>query len=206
MTTTLSSPAPPDLGRLRTLWRSIHAPVAGVPAWAVRSAYLIQLAVLPSCVWRIVAVTFHVPLMDTQGMSREEASGDLPWWFPTELYVIVLSLVTELFALAAYGMIARWGEVWPRWVPGLRGRRVPISFAAVTAALGAAVLTVLWGWTVVSTLLGTTISDEPQPDASPFAEFGWRYVVAFVSYLPLIAWGPLLAALTVAYVRRRRAH
>ena len=206
MTTTLSAPARPAPGRLRTLWRAVHAPVAGVPAWAVRSAYLIQLAVLPSCVWRIAAVTFHVPLMNDTGASREEMSGDLPWWFPMELYVIVLSLVTELFALAAYGMIARWGEVWPRWVPGLRGRRVPISFAAVTAALGALVLTVLWGWTVITTVLGEQINGKPEAPDSPFYEFGWRYVVAFASYLPLIAWGPLLAALTVAYVRRRRAH
>ncbi|WP_416876051.1 hypothetical protein [Kitasatospora sp. SC0581] len=34
---------------------------------------------------------------------------------------------------------------------------------------------------------------------------GWQTVVFWIGYLPLAAWGPLLAVLTVHYYRRRRA-
>jgi hypothetical protein len=132
-----------------------------------------------------------------------DASGDLPSWLPLAVYAVLLSLVSEVLAFSAVGLVARWGEVFPRWIPGLRGRRVPIAFAAVPAALGAAILTVLSTWVAITAALGVNIQGE-EPEVKLLTFDTWDGTVVIATYAPLLAWGPLLAALTVAYVRRRR--
>ncbi|WP_199701535.1 hypothetical protein [Jiangella rhizosphaerae] len=136
-------------------------------------------------------------------MTTDEASGDLPTWFPLEVYVLVLSLVSEGLALLCVGLITRWGEVWPRWVPVLRGRRIPVAVALVPALLGATILTALWGWAGVSFLLGRTVQGERLPDDSPLQLDSLDGAVVFVCYAPLMLWGPLLFAVALAYWRRR---
>jgi len=168
------------------------------------AAYAIPFTVLPSSIWRIVTFTFHVPLVNDPPPGAD-VNGTLPNWFPLELYVVVLSVFSELLAFLAIGLIARWGEVFPRWTPGLRGRRVPVLVAVVPAALGATVLTALWTWATVTTFFRRTIQGDSLPADNPFAEYGWQYAVAAAAYVPLIAWGPLLAAVTFAYYRRRRS-
>ncbi|TMR40349.1 hypothetical protein [Actinomadura geliboluensis] len=134
----------------------------------------------------------------------ERKRGDLPGWLPLEAYVVVLSLVSELVAFTAVGLIARWGEVFPRWVPVLRGRRVPTMAAVIPASIGAAVLTVLWTVSVVNCLVfQKTIQGRPLPDGFPIHFHSWEGVLGVLAYAPLVAWGPLLAAVTVAYYRRR---
>ncbi len=199
ITTSTASP-----GSVRTAWRRAHDPVDGVPRWARIAAYAITFVVLPSSIWRIVTFAFHVPLVDT-GPAGADVNGTLPAWFPLEAYVVVLSIVAEAIAFLAIGLIARWGEVFPRWIPGLRGRRVPVLVAVVPAAIGSAILTVLWTWTAGTAIFGRTIQGEAVEAVSPFAEYDWQFVVAVIAYAPLIAWGPLLAAVTIAYYRRRRA-
>ncbi len=177
---------------------AVHEPLPEVPRWAVRAAWAIQLCVIPSSLWRILVVALHVPLW-----KEEAGAGDLPSWFPLELYVVILSLVSELLALTAFGLISRWGEVWPRWVPLLRGRRVPRMVAVVPAAAGALGLTVLWGWTSAMSVFGRNVRMEEHHEAVLTFD-SWQGAVLILSYLPLVAWGPLLAALTVHYFRRRR--
>lgn len=188
------------VGPVRTAWRSAHEPVAGVPGWARIAAYAIPYVVLPSSSWRILAVVFEVPLMD---LSAGDPNGSMSGWFPIELYVVLLSLVSEALAFSAIGLIARWGEVFPRWIPGLGGRRVPVLAAIIPATFGAVALTLLWTWATVMAMLGRTLQGE-SASGYPFAEYDWQFVIASVAYVPLIAWGPLLAAVTVAYYRRRR--
>ena len=180
-------------------WEAAHRPVAGVPRWAVRAVWLIQLSVLQSSLWRILVFTFHAPLW-----LGEVGNGDLPVWIPTELYVVLLSLVSEAFAFAAFGLVCRWGEVWPRWVPLLRGRTVRPVVAVVPAAAGAFVLTVMWTWTSGLALLGRNVQGAPQHDPGLTWET-WQGTTMLLVYLPLLLWGPLLGALTVHYYRRRLA-
>ncbi len=45
--------------------------------------------------------------------------------FGERLYVPSLPIASELLAFTAIGLIARRGEVFPRWVPYLSGRQVP---------------------------------------------------------------------------------
>ncbi|GIH79544.1 hypothetical protein Plo01_59730 [Planobispora longispora] len=173
-------------GRLRAAWRAAHAPVPGVPGWARIAAYAVPLAVLPSGLWRL-------PLVFRDGVG-----------FGERAYIVSLSVVSELAAFAAVGLIAAWGERFPRWIPRLRGRRVPTPAAVVPAALGAVVLTVLWTYAFVVVPAGVALDGEPVPPDFPTRAGGWETVIFYLCYLPLLLWGPLLAAVTYAYHRRRR--
>lgn len=199
MTTTGTRPA----GRLRGAWAAAHRPVPGVPRWARRAAYAVPYTVLPASLWRIAVCTFHVPIGRGEIGSGIAPSG-VPG-VPIELYVILLSVVSELLAFATVGLVSTWGEVFPRWIPVLRGRRVPTFAAVVPAVLGAAVLTLLWTWVAVSFSLGMRIDGRPLASGSVLSFDDWKGIVAVIAYAPLLLWGPLLSAVTVSYWKRRRS-
>ncbi|HEU5026326.1 MAG TPA: hypothetical protein VFV01_15520 [Spirillospora sp.] len=198
MTDSAVAPARPR--RLQALWASAHAPAAGTPRWARTAALIVPLAVLPSSLWRIAAVALHLPIVRHTG---GDESGNLPSWMPIELYVILLSILSELLAFTAVGLVSTWGEVFPRWVPFLRGRRVPTLAAVVPGAIGAAILTCLWTWVFVMLAFGRNIAGERLAADSPLNADTWQGALVVVAYVPLVAWGPLLAAVTFAYYRRR---
>jgi hypothetical protein len=114
-----------------------------------------------------------------------------------------LSVVSELLAFTAVGLVSTWGEVVPRCIPALHGRRVPTLAAVVPAALGAAALTLLWTWVAVSNSLGMRINGSPLGSDSPLSSGDWKGLVATVAYAPLLLWGPLLGAVTISYWKRR---
>ncbi|MEU6928797.1 hypothetical protein [Streptomyces sp. NPDC046385] len=175
-------------GRFRAAWRAAHEPVAGVSRRTRLAAYGVVLAVLPSSLWRLPAA-----------FDRDIGAGE-------RVYVVFLSVLSEALAFTAFGLIARWGEVFPRWIPVLRGLRVPTGAAVVPAAVGAALLTFMWTLlTPVTQVLGTTIRGDALPGDFPSEAGGWEAASFYVCYSPLVLWGPLLAVLTVAYARRRRA-
>ncbi|MGW7446026.1 hypothetical protein [Kitasatospora sp. NPDC054795] len=183
----------------RTIAARLHGtPAPGVPRWAVRTGYAITLAVLPSCLWRIGGFILGLPLLDHGPTPPEQdpAPFDGGW-----AYILALSVVSEALALLCFGLVARWGEVWPRWIPVLGGRPVPVLAAVVPAGLGSAVLMV-FPYSMVMFSLGLTIRGDRNIG---LITHGWQTVVFWAGYLPLAAWGPLLAALTVHYYRRRRA-
>ncbi|MBZ4320153.1 hypothetical protein [Streptomyces huiliensis] len=184
--------------RLRAAWKAVHDPVAGVPRWARVAAYAVPLVVLPSSLWRVGGAFL--------GGGAEHGRGDLPAWLPSEAYVLFLSLLSEALAITAVGLVAAWGEVFPRWVPVLRGRRVPTAAAVVPGAVGAVLLTLLWTvLLIVTELTGTTVRGDPLPDDYPGRQGGWAAAVYYACYAPLVLWGPLLGLVTVAYWRRRAA-
>ena len=198
MTTTIGvRPA----GRLRGAWAAAHHPVPGVPRWARNAAYAVPYTVLPASLWRIALCTFHVPIGRGNIGSGITPSG-VPG-VPIELYVIVLSIVSELLAFTAVGLVSAWGEVVPRWMPVLHGRRVPALAAVVPAALGAVALTLLWTWVAVSFSLGMRINGRPLGSDSVLSFGDWKGLVAVTAYAPLLLWGPLLGAVTISYWKRR---
>ncbi|MDI2127191.1 hypothetical protein [Yinghuangia seranimata] len=179
---------PVNGGRLRTAWKAAHEPLPGVSPRTRRLAYAVPLVVLPSSVWRLPAVF-------DSGISAGE-----------RLYIPTLSVVSELLAFTAVGLVARWGEVFPTWIPGLHGRRVPVRLAVVPAALAATVLTAMFTLvTPITTVLGTTIRGDDLPADAPGQGASLGSLWFYACYTPLMLWGPLLAVLTVAYWRRRRA-
>lgn len=187
--------------RERPLMERLHGPTAAnVPRWAVISAYLVHLVVLPSCIWRIAGFTFGLPLVADRSSGNSGLFPDS--WGP--IYVIVLSLVTEGFAFLAFGLVCRWGEVVPRWVPRLRGRHIPIRAAVIPAMLGTLVLTIYSVALFVHIALGNFGTEKTGNGVNTYAH-SWQTVVAGIAYVPLAAWAPLLGALTVHYYRRRRS-
>jgi hypothetical protein len=174
-----------EQSRLRAAWRAAHAPVAGVPRWARIAAYTVPFTVLPSGLWRL-----PVAFRDGVGLDGR-------------VYVVCLSIVAELIAFTAIGLIAGWGERFPRWIPGLGGRRVPRPVALIPATLGAVVLTVLWTSAFVRIFAGVTMAGTPLPADFPTQGSEWEAAIFYACYLPLLLWGPLLAAVAYAYHRRR---
>ena len=137
---------------------------------------------LPSGLWRI-ALVLGVPVMGHVSLHLQE-----------KLQIVMLSVVAELAALTCLALVRPWGERVPGWVPGLRGQSIHPMIVVVPAMLGSATLTVLW-----------TVAIGRAPFGGFFDYFPslWTKVLVSVCYLPLLAWGPLLAALTLSYHRRR---
>ncbi|MFJ9743434.1 hypothetical protein [Streptomyces sp. NPDC101166] len=160
-------------------------PRPDAPVWTRRAAAAVLWVNLPSSLWRI-AVVLGVPL----GLRESEYDAMLlPGW--GLLLLPLLSLAQEGLAWLTYGLIRPWGEVWPRWIPYLGGRPVPVLAAVVPAALGALACTV-YGVLLVWTTLHAHMDIAP-----------WGQWILNACYLPLVAWGPLLGAVTVHYYRRR---
>lgn len=158
----------------------------------VRLARLAALAPLPTGLWRI-AGAFGVPL----GFSGGDALADVRFGSGFSLYMIGLSVFAETLGFLTLGLVQRWGEVAPGWLPLIGGRRVPPLAAVIPAGLGAAVLTLLG-------VMGAIGWNDPGNMGAPGSPTGVAYWVMTACYLPLVAWGPLLAVVTVAYHRRRR--
>ncbi|MFJ2771649.1 hypothetical protein [Streptomyces sp. NPDC087300] len=163
--------------------------VGGVPRWARWAAHGAALSVLPSGLWRI-AIAF--------GWDSGFGGFLDPAHFPGigSLYLIGLSLFAEALGLLTLGLVHRWGEVLPGRVPLLGGRRIPTAAAVVPAALGAVAVTLV-------TFLGASTWTDSENMGSPDAPDGALWWVMTLCYAPLLAWGPLLGAVTVAYGLRR---
>ncbi|MFF5705498.1 hypothetical protein ACFY7H_23835 [Streptomyces sp. NPDC012794] len=159
----------------------------------VRLARLAALAPLPTGLWRI-AGAFGVPL----GFSGEDQLADVRFGSGFSLYMIGLSVFAEMLGFLTLGLVQRWGEVVPRWLPLIGGRRIPPPAAVIPAGLGAAVLTLLGA-------MGSIGWNDPGNMGAPGSPTGVAYWVMTACYMPLVAWGPMLAVVTVAYHRRRRA-
>ncbi|NEC67085.1 hypothetical protein [Streptomyces sp. SID9727] len=158
---------------------------APAPLWARRAASAVLWASMPSALWRF-AVVAGVPL----GLADSEYDAMLvPGW--GYLVVPLLSVFQEALAFLTLGLVRPWGEVWPRWIPHLGGRRVPVMAATVPAAVGALACTV-YGVLFVWTTLHADMEITP-----------WGQWVMTLCYVPIVAWGPLLGVVTAHYYRRR---
>lgn len=156
------------------------------PAWAVRVAHLIPLVTLPSGLWRIALVA-GIPV----GASAYGEPVRIGGW--ESVYIVSLSVFSEALALLSLGLVRPWGEVFPRWLPWLGGRRVPPLVAEAAATAGGVAVTLIWGYAAWGVLVnGNDLR---------FSPAGFALLVA--CYTPLLLWGPLLLAVTAAYHHRR---
>jgi len=124
-----------------------------------------------------------VPAGISEEMLREGQDSGL-WWIGGGL-----ALVAALGAVLTLGLVQRWGEVLPRWVPGLGGRRVPVMLAVVPATAASAVILTGGLMFVRLVLVDQMAIDENWATIGP--ELLWP------------VWGVALLCATVAYHRRR---
>lgn len=81
------------------------------------------------------AWTLGIPLGISEKFLREGQEVGL-WWAGAALATLALG-----GAILTLGLVQRWGEVFPRWIPFLGGKRVPIPVAVVPASLVAVLVT-----------------------------------------------------------------
>ncbi|GAB3458849.1 hypothetical protein GCM10027570_42860 [Streptomonospora sediminis] len=100
-------------------------------------------------------------------------------------------------AVLTLGLAQRWGEVFPRWMAGLAGRRVPIGLAVVPAST-AAVLTMVGGIAMVSGYA------EQVGTAATGGDTAATGVLVGVSGALFPLWGAALGVAALGYYLRRR--
>ncbi|WP_433279763.1 hypothetical protein ACQPZA_08845 [Pseudonocardia xinjiangensis] len=100
------------------------------------------------------------------------------------LHGLLLGLAALAGAVLTTGLVARWGEVWPRWVPVVRGRPVPVAAAVVPGTLVAGL------FTVAAVPLSVMVVASGSP--------------VLLLVFPFPVWGPALGAAVLAYALRRR--
>ncbi|WP_256106882.1 hypothetical protein [Streptomyces sp. ODS05-4] len=167
---------------------SPDTPVAA-PRWALWMAWATVLCTVPSLVWRLL-LGFGVDVGFTGRL------GSMYTGTAIMVYVLVLSAASQAAAFLTLGLVKPWGERAPRWIPRWGGRRIPTRAVVVTAALGAVAVTALCAAVALAPAGPLDNPEFPQGTAG---------VIMVLCYAPLLAWGPMVAALTVAYARRRGA-
>jgi hypothetical protein len=104
-------------------------------------------------------------------------------------------------AVLMLGLVQRWGEVFPRWMIGLAGRRVPIALAVVPASLASVILIVggisIWsGLTWMVANLAASGAENMEIICALIFELG--------PTLLFPVWGAALAVAALGYYFRRR--
>ena len=165
-----------------------------VPRWAMRLAYVLPLLLLPSCLWRLpFAVHFT--------MGQVYQGGMPPYWVSIP-YVLTLSVLTEVTALLAIGLVRGWGEVAPSWIPVIGGRPVRPLAAFIPAVVGGLILTVLF--TDIPTSGRRSLTAYGVVEWIGYTNGAWE-LLARVCASPLSLWGPSIIVLAIAYYRRRHS-
>ena len=114
------------------------------------------------------------------------------------LFLATFGLVGAVLML---GLVQRWGEVFPRWMIGLAGRRVPIALAVVPASL-ASVLLIVGGigiWSGLAQMVANLVAVGGE-DIGIIG--GIIFQVGPTLLFPV--WGAALAVATLGYYYRRR--
>jgi hypothetical protein len=132
--------------------------------------------------------------MSEEYLRRGQESGT---WV-SGLFLATFILVGALLML---GLVQRWGEVFPRWMIGLAGRRVPIVLAVIPASL-ASVLLIVGGigiWSGLAQMVANAAAAGAE-GLGLIAEIIFQ--VGPTLLFPV--WGVALAVATLAYYFRRR--
>lgn len=157
--------------------RVVTATRAWIARWGVTATWIAALSPVPYALSRL---TWWTPWpLFADGVDLDNEPG-------TRLIGILLGLVSECCLWLTLGLIRRRGEVFPRWVPYVGGRVVPVMAAVIPGLAGGALLTIA-GRSIIQQ--GLFVEGE----------------VLLVLLLPLWLWGPALVVATLAYWQRRHA-
>ncbi len=132
--------------------------------------------------------------MSEEHLRRGQESGT---WI-SGLFLATFGLVGAVLML---GLVQRWGEVFPRWMLGLAGRRVPLALAVVPASL-VSVLLVVGGitiWTGLDQMVANLVAGGAEE-----MEITGAIIFVLGPTLLFPVWGVALAVATLGYYYRRR--
>ena len=166
------------------------APPAATPVSPaiLAAAYAVPVCVLPSAAWRL-----HAVLWGNQACFN--GGGE-------KAYVVSLSVVSLAAACLTIGLVSRWGEVLPDWLPRVGGRTVNGAVVTVAAGLGVALIFTVYAYAVLNPIFGWRQPPPYHPACPPPDQTSGAWA-AYAAYAPLLLWGPLLLIVTVSYHRRR---
>ncbi|MBM2619571.1 hypothetical protein JIG36_28910 [Actinoplanes sp. LDG1-06] len=155
-----------------------------VASWARRWAYAAVLApvvgwALPHGLW-VAGIPFGI---SAEGLDDIRQNLDLPT-------AVAVTFVPPLAGLLALGLVQRWGQQFPAWVPLLGSRRVPRLLALIPASTVSLAL-VFYGVLSATAAVGGTLS------RADWAVFGTLFVFA--------GWGVALGVTTAGYYAATRA-
>jgi hypothetical protein len=126
------------------------------------------------------------------GISEESLrSGQESGTWISGLFLANFGLVGAALML---GLVQHWGEVFPRWMIGLAGRRVPIALAVVPASI-VSVLLMVGGISILSNY-------NQMAGAAAASGQDMGIVVGPTTLFPL--WAVSLTVATLGYYYRRR--
>jgi hypothetical protein len=162
--------------------------------WGRVAVYVALIAPVPYAFTRY-AWALGFPLGMSQEYLRQGHERD------TWISGLFLATFGPVGALLMLGLVQRWGEVFPRWVLGLAGRRVPIALALVPAAL-VSVLLIVGGIGIWSGLAGLTANLAASGVEGMALIWGIIFQLGPTLLLPL--WGLALAVAALGYYFRRR--
>ncbi|MGC5310027.1 hypothetical protein [Micromonospora zamorensis] len=160
-----------------------HRPV---PRWARLWAYVA--VALPVVGW---AVPHALWVLDVPFGISERELDDIQHNLSTPTGVAI-TLVPPLAGLLVLGLVQRWGQQFPRWVPGLRGRPVPRLLALIPAGVVALAL-VTYGVLSVAVFVGRLATGELR-----WADVGEGWATA-ATLLVFLGWGVSLGVTTTGY-------
>lgn len=165
-----------------------------VQSWAAVAGWGCALCVLPSALWRVAMLSG----INTGFAETEIFRGSIA----AAAYVIGLEVLQVTGGILCLGLIQRWGEVWPFWVPKFAGRTItPELPFCLGLAANIALYVLIFG--VASMFagqwLGIRAAWVPTVGMSA-AQVLWLTVC----YAPMLAWPPLLSIALLGFWRRRR--
>lgn len=119
--------------------------------WAVYVAIVIPLVYAASrLLWAL-----NIPFTISREFLDELWDSGAVW---AGLFLALMACVGSLLTL---GLIQKWGVIWPRWVLGLAGRRVPpklpfvaASIVAITVASAGTTMWMVVDWSEVDSVMG----------------------------------------------------
>ncbi|WP_433222739.1 hypothetical protein ACQP00_24295 [Dactylosporangium sp. CS-047395] len=157
------------------------------PGWARRWAYVA--VALPIVGWAVPhgLWVFGVPFGISEQKLRD-AEGDL-----STATGVAITVVPPLAGLLVLGLVQRWGQQFPRWVPGLGGRRVPRQLAVLPA--GTVAITLVTYGVLSFGVLVRQVLDGEQSWAQ--VRESWATVATLLVFL---GWGVAVGVTTAGYV------
>jgi hypothetical protein len=163
--------------------------------WGLLAVYVALVAPVCYALTRY-AWALGIPLgMSAEQFRRGQERGT---WISGALFLGTFVLVGAVLML---GLVRRWGEVFPRWMIGLAGRRVPMALAVVPASL-ASVLLIVGGigiWFGLDQVVAALVAGRAE-DRGIIGEI--LFQVGPTLLFPV--WGVALAVATLGYYYRRR--